>query len=62
MLWRELRQRYLSNRVFADEAALDEAVGNAWCALIEDPARMVSLCDFNWIRSARQQAAAAAGN
>lgn len=60
MLWRELRQRYLGNRVFADKAALDAAVGNAWCALIEDPARLVSLCDFGWIRDARHRAAAAA--
>lgn len=61
-LWRELRQRYLSNRVFADLKALDEAVGRAWCALIADPARLASLCDFDWIRQACEQAAAMAGN
>lgn len=61
-LWRELRQRYLGNRVFADMKALDEALGRAWCALIADPARLVSLCDFDWIRQARERAAAMAGN
>jgi transposase len=30
MLWRELRQRYLSNRVYPDAAALDTAVSIAW--------------------------------
>lgn len=62
MLWRELRQRHLGNRVFANEAALDEAVGHAWCALTDDPARLVSLCNFGWIRDARRRAAAAAAN
>jgi hypothetical protein len=61
-LWRELRQRYLSNRVFADMSTLDEAVGQAWCALIANPARLASLCDFEWIRRAREQAATMAAN
>ncbi|GAC1544727.1 MAG: hypothetical protein NVS2B4_22650 [Ramlibacter sp.] len=57
-----MRQRHLSNRVHADEAALDIAVGDAWCALTEDRARLVSLCDFSWIRAARAQAQAESGN
>jgi hypothetical protein len=61
-LWRELRQRYLGNRVFVDVKALDEAIGQAWCALIADPTRLTSLCDFDWIHQARERAAAMAGN
>jgi hypothetical protein len=43
-LWRELRQRYLdSNRVFTDMKALAEAFGQAWYALIANPARLTRL-------------------
>jgi hypothetical protein len=62
MLWREMRQRYLGNRVFVDMAALDEAVGQAWRALIANTARLTRLCNFDWIRHACNQAAEAAGN
>ena len=37
-LWRELRQRYLSNRMFVDMKGPDKAVEQAWCALIANPA------------------------
>ena len=58
----ELRQRYLSNSVYPDQATLDAAVGRAWRDLTDDCARLVSLCDFGWIRAARAQAQAAFGN
>lgn len=55
MLWRELRQRYLSNRVYKDQAALDRAVGRAWCALASRPERVAKLCNFGWLRAARNK-------
>lgn len=56
MLWREMRQRYLSNRVYADAAALDSAVTSAWLGLSDDLPRMRQLTDFDWIRLARKRA------
>jgi hypothetical protein len=56
MLWRELRQRYLSNRVYPDAAALDSAVTSAWLRLSDDLPRMRQLTDFDWIRLARARA------
>ncbi|MGZ8195321.1 MAG: hypothetical protein ACXWTH_06805 [Methylosarcina sp.] len=52
-LGRELRQRHLSNRVYADIEALDEAVATAWLALTRDPGRLMKLTPFPWIQSLR---------
>ena len=52
LIWRYLRQRFLSNRTYLDRPALEQAVGTAWNRLTEKPNRLISLCDFNWIRSA----------
>ena len=51
MLWRELRQRYLSNRVYRSTTALERAVSRAWCALASQPERVQRLCNFSWLRS-----------
>ena len=56
MLWRELRQLYLSNRVYGDQAALDRAVGRAWCALASRPDRVARLCNFGWLHTPRNKA------
>ncbi len=56
MLWREMRQTYLSNRVYPDTDALDQAVATAWLALSNTPQRLQRLTDFPWIRAARDQA------
>jgi transposase len=53
-LWHELRQRHLSNRAYADQTALDDAVATAWNTLVDDPARLRRLCDFAWIKAARK--------
>ncbi|MCK0505460.1 IS630 family transposase [Aromatoleum anaerobium] len=54
-VWRELRQRYLSNRIYPDAEALEDAVASAWMTLTEDPRRLGSLTDYPWIQTARQQ-------
>lgn len=54
LVWHELRQRYLSNRVYPDQTTLEEAVAAAWNALADHPERLQRLCDFDWIRAARQ--------
>lgn len=56
MLWREMRQRYLSNRVYADHEALDSAVTTAWLSLSDDVERIRRLTNFDWIRQAVSQA------
>ena len=40
LLWHELRQRYLSNRVYADLQELDQALEDAWRRLSDDPQRI----------------------
>ena len=50
LLWRELRQRYLSNRVYADLQELDRALEEAWRRLSDDPLRQ--LTNFDWIQAA----------
>lgn len=37
LLWHEMRQRYLSNRVYADLQALDQALEEAWKRLSDAP-------------------------
>jgi len=52
LVWRESRQKKLGNRVFADEADLEQAVDEAWVELTDDPQAIRSLCNFPWIASA----------
>ncbi len=49
LLWRYLRQRYLSNRVYPDRESLEEAVAMAWRRLTDNPETIVSICGFDWI-------------
>lgn len=53
LLWREMRQKKLSNRVHANEDDLWEAVEQSWLWITQDPAAIQKLCDFHWIQSAR---------
>ncbi|MEY5099859.1 MAG: hypothetical protein RJA36_2578, partial [Pseudomonadota bacterium] len=52
LLWHELRQRYLSNRVYADLQELDLALEDAWRRLSEEPQRLRQLINFDWIQQA----------
>ena len=49
LLWRYLRQRYLSNRVYPDRDSLEEAVAVAWRRLTDNPETIISICSFDWI-------------
>ena len=49
LLWRYLRQRFLSNRVYPDRDRLEEAVAIAWRRLIDDPETIISFCLLDWI-------------
>ncbi len=49
LLWREMRQKYLGNRVFPERDYLDEAVGEAWRETTKNPQSLKSLCGFIWI-------------
>lgn len=51
-VWRYLRQQHLSNRVYPDQASLDDAVADAWNQFANQPADVVHLCNFNWIKAA----------
>lgn len=52
LLWRELRQRYLSNRVYPDLQELDRALEDAWRRLSDDLPRLRQLTNFDWIQAA----------
>lgn len=49
LIWRYLRQRYLSNRAHADGEALEEAVAEAWNRFAREPERIVRMCSIDWI-------------
>jgi len=49
LAWREMRQKYLGNRVYPTVEALEDAVGEAWLKVTESPTTMRSLCGFEWI-------------
>ena len=51
MLWRELRQRYLSNRLWPDIDALDSALATAWLRLSNDTERLHRLTNLNRINA-----------
>jgi len=50
-VWDEVREKWFSNRVFANMAALEEQLVTALTVLEDDPPRMASLTGFDWIRS-----------
>ena len=47
----DLRERFLSLRVFADYRAIVDACCVAWNQLVAEPGRRRSLCDQPWIRN-----------
>jgi transposase len=47
LVWLWLKEHYLSNRVFADQTALDQAAMDAWNAI--DQQRFKSLCSAPWL-------------
>ena len=49
LIWRYLRQRYLSNRVYPDRESLEKAVADAWLRLTDSPEMIRSICGFDWI-------------
>jgi transposase len=52
LVWHEMRQRYLSNRVYANLQELDQALEKAWRRLSDDPQRLRQLTHFDWILQA----------
>jgi putative transposase len=48
-IWLYLRERYLSLRHLPDTDAIIEACCNAWNALVAEPGRIQSLCNYPWI-------------
>ncbi|PNE09910.1 MAG: hypothetical protein CR217_17380 [Beijerinckiaceae bacterium] len=48
-IWRSLRQRFLSNRIFDNYDAILEAFCDAWNRLIDDPQRITSIGSGQWI-------------
>jgi transposase len=57
LVWHELRQRYLSNRIYPDPQAVEAAVRAACNRLANDGQRLRSLTDFPWIQAARKRMA-----
>ena len=49
LLWREMRQKYLGNRVFPDVDLMREEICKAWLQLTENPQNIKSLGGFKWI-------------
>jgi transposase len=49
LLWREMRQKYLGNRVFPTVEHLDDAVAKAWLEVTRNPETIRALCGFDWI-------------
>jgi hypothetical protein len=49
LIWREMRQKHLGNRVMADEDEVIEQVSRAWNFVTANPIQMQELCGFNWI-------------
>lgn len=53
IVWHELRQRYLSNRIFPQADCLQGEVALAWNRLADNLRRLRSLTDYAWIQDAR---------
>jgi transposase len=52
LIWRQLRQRKLSNRFYPTAEDLESAVEQAWLWIANQPHELSSLCLFPWIQSA----------
>jgi hypothetical protein len=52
LLWWQARDKKLSNRAYQNIPVLEQAVGEAWLWLIQQPDFLRSLCLFPWIQSA----------
>lgn len=52
LIWRQLRQRKLSNRLYPNAEDLESAVDEAWLWIAKQPDELSSLCLFPWIESA----------
>lgn len=52
LIWREMRQKHLGNRVFPDVDAVVEQVCSAWNAVTADESQLQRLCRFQWIAEA----------
>ena len=50
-VWRHLRQRWLSNRIFKTYDDIIDAVCDTWKRLIHDPARITSIGTRSWALS-----------
>lgn len=50
--WREVRQKYLSNRWLKTEDDLIHAVEDAWLKLTANPDTIRTLCGFEWLNAA----------
>ncbi|MBV9248449.1 MAG: IS630 family transposase [Acetobacteraceae bacterium] len=48
-LWDELREKWLGNRLFNSQQAVDQQVAQGLAALENDAARVTSLAGFDWI-------------
>jgi DDE superfamily endonuclease len=49
-VWLYLKERFLSHRVFPDEAAIVDACAKAWNELTAEAGRIASLTDYDYIR------------
>jgi hypothetical protein len=49
-IWLHLRERFLSLRLFPDQAAIIKACCDAWNALLADHGRITSLCFQPWVQ------------
>jgi transposase len=48
-LWEELREKWLGNRLFASQQAVERQVARALARLEQDTQRVASLAGFDWI-------------
>ncbi len=48
-LWEELREKWLGNRLFDSQGAVERQVARGLAALEKDPERVASLAGFDWI-------------
>lgn len=52
-VWLHLKERYLSHRVWPDYDDILDAVCEAWNRLIDEPGRIKSRTDADWLASVR---------